>query len=781
MRFLWSSDASRETRLKAPSTSSDERPAHFVRRSPVVEIPVRRKMKRSRSELEQPQEEDDDDEDVVQRTRKRARTRLSQCYSRSESAQFDEDGMSEAKKKETSDSALAQQQLQSESRRSAEAAIGTEQEVAAPGRHLNQVGNLSDARAPGKWPGRPQQTPVTDNMATEGMVPREALLETIQSQFSLEILLKHRELRLIEQELAKCQTAYEQLRRCRLIPFPTASTAHETELGVQSDDQEMDHSAVWAPSAGVTDGPYARHYAQWLITDSRFGDMVAPESSEADRVPRKPVIEKRVTRKISAETGAAAGSRRRPANPAASKSRTAVRAPSPTKDRTGPPVMRRSSDGQLVKLVCVDCARTNFSSPQGFINHCRIAHGRGFESHDAAANACGQPVELDESGHVVGEADDDAPAPRWLVHPFIRSAMLPGDPLHPGKTRAGARLKNGAGVGGSSSISNLDHSNRQTRGAKNGATKAGVDRQKNPELDPLSPIIFVPSKRTPHLSRAVRRAGVSMDLDNMVNEACEKVDLGPKTPSDEEDDDEEEDGAEHDTEPASNPTRQARRPFNVPDHSHGRGVLAREYPSLFGARSPAQSRPASSGICPRVVIPSRPHEEHGPTTTRTTKQRKAEHDADAMEISQQAPTSAGPHAAPSLVPDDGDDEDDDDEYLASSDAESASTADERVSQSFDFEIEDHDEHHPADGHLTRSETRLKANSGRPGRRDPVGPGVTTRSRHRADSSISSHPSALTTQTSPSRSHTSPRPPLAPLEAQPRRTRSTARRMSQGKN
>jgi hypothetical protein len=60
-------------------------------------------------------------------------------------------------------------------------------------------------------------------------------------------------------------------------------------------------------------------------------------------------------------------------------------------------IQKRKSDGLVIKLVCLDCRRENFSSALGFITHCRIAHDRSFASHDAAADACGEPVEVDEA------------------------------------------------------------------------------------------------------------------------------------------------------------------------------------------------------------------------------------------------------------------------------------------------------------------------------------------------------------------------------------------------
>jgi ADA HAT complex component 1 len=57
--------------------------------------------------------------------------------------------------------------------------------------------------------------------------------QAIEAQFNYEILLKHNELRLIEQELAKCQVSPEQLRRCSLVPFPgTEGFSQDASSGI---------------------------------------------------------------------------------------------------------------------------------------------------------------------------------------------------------------------------------------------------------------------------------------------------------------------------------------------------------------------------------------------------------------------------------------------------------------------------------------------------------------------------------------------------------------------
>ncbi|KAI8847507.1 hypothetical protein BC829DRAFT_237852 [Chytridium lagenaria] len=50
-------------------------------------------------------------------------------------------------------------------------------------------------------------------------------------------------------------------------------------------------------------------------------------------------------------------------------------------------VMR--DDGILVKMICPDCIRSDFANLQGFVNHCRIKHGRVFSTHMMATRLHG--------------------------------------------------------------------------------------------------------------------------------------------------------------------------------------------------------------------------------------------------------------------------------------------------------------------------------------------------------------------------------------------------------
>jgi ADA HAT complex component 1 len=134
---------------------------------------------------------------------------------------------------------------------------------------LDIIGDSFSASGP-----KPQESPTASSL--------DDARDEIRHQFGLEILLKHDELRLINQELAKCQVALEQLRRCHLIPYPVNCPTPEQMLNVSAGKgpaiQSRPGEAVprWAPPFGVVDGPYARHYAKWLIPDPSF-DGIQPE------------------------------------------------------------------------------------------------------------------------------------------------------------------------------------------------------------------------------------------------------------------------------------------------------------------------------------------------------------------------------------------------------------------------------------------------------------------------------------------------------------------------
>lgn len=345
--------------------------------------------------------------------------------------------------------------------------------------------------------------------------------DIIESQFGLEIMLKHEELRLINQELAKCQVALEQLRRCHLIPYPTSQGTAESVLNVANGTgatlKKNGNVPQWAPAYGVTDGPYTRHYSKWLIPDPSF-DGIPFETNRGFEGSRasKTLLEGRATRHTYAlENSTPVGkSRYQRGSVGGSQKLQALSSGYPIqKGKAGPSILKRQADGQMIKLVCIDCKREDFSSTQGFINHCRIAHHREFKSHEEAAIASGQPVEVDESGGIVGEEKTPTSTSSGLVHPLIKSA--------PSNNNAYVDL-----------LSRIEASmalfkQGKLPGVTEIPTSANSTLAKKTSVKPIPPQnkSFVPSTETPHLSDLLSKHAFIGNLPEIVADAKKTVDF----------------------------------------------------------------------------------------------------------------------------------------------------------------------------------------------------------------------------------------------------------------
>ncbi|KAL8727413.1 MAG: hypothetical protein Q9166_006085 [cf. Caloplaca sp. 2 TL-2023] len=414
----------------------------------------------------------------------------------------------------------------------------------------------------------PPARPSADHYETNTPVARPSsaiLQETIEAQFSLEILLKHRELRLIDQEIAKCQIAFEQLRRCQVIPYPAMSSSWGEMQAVASGIGPMQSNDVeHAPAWGVTNGPYTRHYRQWLIPDPAFGDRLTeempnlqPSRTFTDRSVRASTAGKSsLTNKSRSQRGQ--GSTRLQALPHGYPE---------AKEDKGPMVVKRSTDGKMVKLVCLDCRRADFNSVQGFINHCRIAHSRNFQTHDAAAIACGEEVELDQAGGIIGETSTTGGSGAGLVHPLIRSAHVAktAAPTPPMNFRRRESLTTFA-----------------VTPTRNLASAAGAGHQ-TPTETPGSGIpatpgsasnSFKPSPQTPHLSALLARIGHGADLHEEVELAKTKVNFDDAISADDEEDEEED--------------AEVSQPLSGPASHSTRGVVRPAYPPSRTVMAPAQ-------------------------------------------------------------------------------------------------------------------------------------------------------------------------------------------------
>lgn len=489
----------------------------------------------------------------------------------------------------------------------------------------------------------------------------ERAKEVIQYQFGLEILMKHDELRLIDQELAKCQIALEQLRRCHLIPYPVQCPTPSQMLDISSgrgpalQSKPGESVPKWAPPFGVVDGPYARHYAKWLIPDPMF-DGIQPEPVVETARARNAVAEGRTTRNSMSDAGGLG--KQRSARGQGTQKLQALSSGYPhPKDKSSPCIMKRP-DGVWVKLVCLDCHRFNFSSTQGFINHCRIAHRRDYKSHDEAALSCGQPIDVDDNGCIAPEEKKPAPAPApaivpsapttttsAVVHPLARSE--PVSELQ-ALTALTSRIHASLELYHAGQLPDVKKIPTAPSATKPVSSKASA---------------FVGSSETPFLTKLMQKKNFGGDLSEKVKDAKTKVDWDAVL---------------------------SRNDFEDADQSNAaEGATSSEKPATSTARtSTVMRKPASSSLSPPPFSRISTSPVPLPATSRgrapahlaslpitTTKQSNPPHlpetpmyQDDDMDT-ELSPNTVASNNAPSLVSDDG-------EYDDSDDGSSSDTSDE---------------------------------------------------------------------------------------------------------
>jgi ADA HAT complex component 1 len=348
------------------------------------------------------------------------------------------------------------------------------------------------------------------------------LQDVLEHQFNLEILLKHRELRLIEQELAKCQTALEQLRRCEVIPYPGSSGLSESlssgtgpALKAQPGFTQPQAPSPW----GVTDGPYTRHYARWLLNDPTFDSLPFSQVvSASDSYVLQP--EGRSTRNSGAGIGKT-GRSRSTRDSFGNLNSALPNYPAQSRGKQGPLVIRRLADNLFVKLICNNCQRGDFSSVQGFLNHCRIAHKVDYKSHEAAALDCGKPLEEDET-HLIPQgapaATSGAPKPQQAPKPSVSQAVPtpPAGFVHPLNAQILPRFTWKRQADEARASTTQSHSRRAVP-SKPSESPAAASFHASP---------LVGSSLAPYLSARFAKRGLGGDLQHATTQAREKIDLG---------------------------------------------------------------------------------------------------------------------------------------------------------------------------------------------------------------------------------------------------------------
>ncbi|KAI9643093.1 hypothetical protein NHQ30_008828 [Ciborinia camelliae] len=538
----------------------------------------------------------------------------------------------------------------------------------------------------------------------EQVVDLDLVRETIESELSLEILMKHNELRLIQAELAKCQVSLEQLRRVHLIPFPgvqgTGAHASPESMSIVSAGTgpavwSGDKVPKWAPPYGIAEGPYTRHWAKWLIPDPAF-DGLSIDSHAGPGRPRaaKTVPEGRATRNSIAD-GSPFSTKSRSHRGSSSQHYQSL--PSgysqPKEKKAGPSILKRS-DGNTVKLVCLDCNREDFSSTQGFINHCRIQHHREFKSHEEAAQISGQIIEVDEAGASPGMGKSPSVATGDLVHPLIKSAPIDQE----AHTALLSRIH--------------DSMNLYLQGRLPGVTSIPGSATSSPQKPSVvKPKVqppkknFVPSISTPHLSELLKSRGFGGDLEEIVGDAKTRVNMDELSSSEEESSDDE----VTETSTAAVPSRRPGGfdgPVDTPMTGMrlpGRATMSSSHFRPTSSKGiDASARPGHSHISPHptyatlntTMVSPEARQVNRPQPIRI---RDDDHDhdgdidmgmgmgiPDASSMIDLSPNTVASNNAPSLVSDDGEYDEGDD------DAESVSSEDADESDVAEIDIEDGD-------------------------------------------------------------------------------------------
>lgn len=493
-----------------------------------------------------------------------------------------------------------------------------------------------DSRAPS------YSFPVED----KSFIDVDRVADIANEHFGREILLRHQELRFINQELAKCQAALEQLRRCHLIPYPsTCPTPQQmldiVDLKVPAVENQPGVGPVpqWAPPYGIVDGPYARHYAKWLIPDPRF-DGQTPECVPVAEATRS--AEGRSTRNsLSLPEGSSLG--RRGARGQSSQ-RLANATPATPKVRRRC-IMTRS-DGVLVRLECFACHRDEFANVQGFINHVRIAERVVYSSHQEAAEKCGHPIDESELAAYEREEIKAQETKASAVPPVVtQESQMPSAAVHP-LTVADPHAAAGLDQNFSALLKKFPQG-RMPRVARSSddvlkpayAGVAGVDSQ------PANS--FVGSSATPSLSMLLQQRGFDGDLSARVDDARTKMALDELVSEDESDDESE------------------------------------EFEAMVGERAKLGTMAGVRLLIPAMRLPA--HLSLDPTASNLSSMTTPVNDEDASSVidlnmmdSEHSPNTATSNNAPSLMSDDGGDDSDD--GGSSSDASDADAVEEDIAE-----------------------------------------------------------------------------------------------------
>lgn len=183
-------------------------------------------------------------------------------------------------------------------------------------------------------------------------IPTETLRSILSDQVDLEIRLKHKELKLSEEEIGKCEAQMLALRQFFEVP-------NDLSFRNEPNDFTLKYYDILNRSLSVN---YTKlQQQQFLQTNQGF---LQPFTTDEPLGQPHSYRTRSTTSSLRPSIGGLSL-------------------------RVSGCIYRRT-DGIIVRLTCPDCQRSNFSSAQGFLNHNRIAHNKEFASQDDAALRCGE-------------------------------------------------------------------------------------------------------------------------------------------------------------------------------------------------------------------------------------------------------------------------------------------------------------------------------------------------------------------------------------------------------
>lgn len=182
-------------------------------------------------------------------------------------------------------------------------------------------------------------------------IPAETLRNILNNQVDLEIRLKHRELKLTEEEIGKCEAQMLALRQFFEVP-------NEISFREEPNEFTLKYYEILNRSLSVNYTKLQQQlYARQNHVPAPLAESIPTEQSHSYRT-------RSTTSSLRPSIGGLA------------------------LQVSG--CIYRRTDGIIVRLTCPGCQRSNFSSAQGFLNHNRIAHNKEFASQDEAALKCGE-------------------------------------------------------------------------------------------------------------------------------------------------------------------------------------------------------------------------------------------------------------------------------------------------------------------------------------------------------------------------------------------------------